>query len=172
MASLAKISFVDFGPVRVIGKELRVTIGEGINPIPQFWMKCFNDGTFQTLESMTENILDSAYIGWEGEFDPDSKSFTYIVGMFMKPDTPVPEGFSFRDLPTCKMAISWIKGEEPEIYMQEIDLTIKGMIENNYIYDATQNYMVEVYTEERFVAPMSRGEEIILDFYMPCKKLQ
>lgn len=170
MASLVKIDFTDFGPMRVIGKEIKVNLGEGINPIPQFWERCFEDGTFQILESMANEVAIPAYIGWEGEYDPDSKTFTYIVGMFMNSNTNVPEGFTFRDLPESKMAIAWIKGEEPEIYMQATELTMRAMEENGYVYDYTKGYMVEVYTEEHFVAPMNRGEkEIILDFYVPCK---
>lgn len=172
MASIVKIDFVDFGPVRVIGKEVKAKVDEENNPIPQFWMKCFEDGTFRTLEAIASDVVNPAYIGWEGEYDPNSGVFSYIVGMFMKPNTPVPDGFTYRDLPACKMAIGWIKGEEPEIYMKGMDLTIAAMREKGYEYDDAEGYMVEVYTCERFVTPQNKGEkEIILDYYMPCKRL-
>jgi predicted transcriptional regulator YdeE len=172
LASIVKIDFIDFGPARVLGKKIRTRVGGGNNPIPQFWMKCMEDGTFQTLEAMSEYMLDSSYIGWEGEYDPISKEFSYIVGMFMKPDAPVPDGFTFRDLPACKMAIGWIKGKEPEIYMEGMDLTIKAIKEKGYDYDNAEGYMIEVYTCERFGTPQSKGEkEVILDYYIPCKRL-
>lgn len=173
MASLVSISFTDFGPARVIGKEIRVKLGEAYNPIPQFWMRCFEDGTFQVLESMSDYVLDTSYIGWEGEYDHNTNEFSYVVGMFMKPDTPVPEGFNFRDLSSCKMAIGWIKGKEPEIYMEGTPLMVSKMKENGFEYDETEGYMVEVYTYERFVMPQERGEEeVILDLYIPCKSIE
>lgn len=173
MASLVNLSFIDFGPARVIGKEIRTKVAGEYNPIPQFWMKCFEDRVFQILESMPDCILDSSYIGWEGEYDPNTNEFSYIVGMFMKPDTPVPEGFDFRDLPACKMAIGWIKGKEPEIYMEGTPLMVSGMKEKGFEYDDSEGYMVEVYTYERFIMPQEKGEEeVILDLYIPCKSIE
>jgi|YelNatPaOPRAMG01_1025707.scaffolds.fasta_scaffold09876_7 predicted transcriptional regulator YdeE len=170
MASIARIDFVNFGPARVIGREIRVKLGEGSNPIPQFWMKCMEDGTFQTLEGMSEYALDPSYIGWEGEYDPLSKEFTYIVGRLMRPETPVPSSFASRDLSSCKMAIAWVKGTEPEIYRYEMDVTVNAMKEKGYEYDDSAGYTIEVYNYERFVMPQEKGEkEIILDYYVPCK---
>jgi len=173
MANLVNIIFTDFGPARVIGKEIKVKVGGEYNPIPQFWMKCFEEGTFQVLESMSDYILDPSYVGWEGDYDPDTNEFSYIVGMLMNPNTPVPERFDFRDLPACKMAISWIKGVEPEIYMEGTPLTVTAMKENGFEYDDSVGYMIEVYTYERFVAPQEKGEkEVILDLYIPCRNIE
>ena len=173
MATLVNLSFTDFGPARVIGKEIKVSTSGEYNPIPQFWMKCFEDGTFQVLEAMSAYILEPSYVGWEGEYDPSTGEFSYIVGMIMKPDTPVPYGFVSRDLPACKMAIGWVKGKEPEIYTEGINLTAKAMGEKGYEYDDAEGYMIEVYTYERFVMPQERGEdEVILDLYIPCRNIE
>ena len=61
MATLKKIEFADFGPYRMIGKEIR-TRHENFNPvfqtkyptIPSLWKQCFADGTFRTLTKMSE----------------------------------------------------------------------------------------------------------------------
>ncbi|MBC7320656.1 GyrI-like domain-containing protein [bacterium] len=173
MSNLVNLSFIDFGPARVIGKKTIARVEGAENPIPQFWMKCLEDGTLQVLESMPSYILNPAYIGWEGEYDPNTQEFSYIVGMLMKPDTPIPEGFDFRDLPSCKMAIGWIKGKEPEIYMDGVYLILSSMRDLGFEYDESAGYMIEVYTYERFVMPQERGEdEVILDLYIPCKNIE
>lgn len=173
MATVENVQFTDFKAARVIGKAAYYQGDAENNPLPAFWDQCLNDGTFTTLESMKEHIVSPDYVGWMGEYDPATGKFLYIAGMFMKPDAPVPEGYVYRDMPDCTMGIAWVKGREDDgqIYREGVDLTLATLEKKGYRYDEAAGYMVEVYTCERFVTPLNRGEkEVILDFYAPCKR--
>lgn len=115
MAELIQFQMMELPAFRMMGKALTVS-PYGANPIPEFWRKCFADGTFPVLEAMKDaqyqEILDDArdaYIGWMGDLREDG-SFTCLIGMLMRPGTPAPEGFAFRDVPACRAAAGRIKG--------------------------------------------------------------
>lgn len=138
------------------------------NPIPAFWDKCFSDGTFTKLEELREYHIDKSYVGWMGDWNTDNK-FTYLCGMIMKPNTPVPEGFVYRDIPASTVATGWIQGLEKDVYSVAYDYTLKALEDQGYNVDEESPWCMELYNCPRFTSPMENGE-IILDFYIPCRK--
>jgi predicted transcriptional regulator YdeE len=174
MAHLVELEIVPFAATRVIGKEVRHTIRPGVeNPIPQMWETIVHDGTIAFLTGLSSCIAsDPDTVGWMGEYDPATQEFVYIAGVLTAPGTPVPAGFSFRDLPACQMAIGWIEGPDgPELYTGAHDLVDEAMQAEGYVYDeAAGGYEIEYYAYQRFVAPMERGEErVMLGYYSPCR---
>jgi AraC family transcriptional regulator len=104
------------------------------------------------------------------DFDGTDDSFTYMVGMFMKADTPVPEGYTSYDIPKCILAKAWIYGEEYDIYSNAHTLTVDAIRRNGYEVDWEHFFQCEVYTDSRFGIPKNNGEKLLtLDYFMPCK---
>ena len=169
-AELVKFEIIEQPEIVIVGKLIRVNhddLQAGKNPIPAFWGKCFEEGTFTTLEALANFIHNPAYVGYM------NSDYEYICGMMMKPGVPVPEGFAAHTLEPTKVAVGWIKGKkdnEPAIYANAHTLTEKAMLEkgmkfNSYI---KLGWCMEVYTCPRFTTPDENGD-IILDFYLPCE---
>ena len=170
MVKVIKFEVNVFPESRIIGKSIRVDmnkLSEGDNPIPVFWERCFADGMFATLESLSESKLDSAYVGWMGEWNDSEKSFTYLCGMIMKPDSNIPEGFNFQDVSETTVAVAWIQGTEPEIYQNAHQLTTQSLSENGYQVDDNAPWSMELYACPRFTEADANGCRI-LDYYIPC----
>lgn len=181
MATLKKIEFVNFGPYKIIGKEIR-TKQEGFNPIfqpkyptiPSLWQQCFSDGTFDTLINMKEYCppeTPDAYEGYMRDFCSDDGTFTYLAGFFMKANTPVPDGYASYDVQACTIARAWIEGEEYDIYPNAHQLTVEAINQNGYAVDWENYFSCEVYTDQRFGIPKNKGQKVLtLDYYIPCTK--
>ena len=83
--------------VRVIGKEVRNggTIG---NTAPALWGEVFSSGAADILRALPQ-ILDGSMYGWTCDYDPQTDTFIYMVCTLTPADTPVPDGFTYRDIP-------------------------------------------------------------------------
>jgi predicted transcriptional regulator YdeE len=170
MIKLIKLEIKQLPDLRIIGKIVRPNLDMNENPIPAFWQQCFSDGTFTTLEGLAEYHLDSSYVGWMSDWTVGEGKFTYLCGMLMLSETPVPEGFVFRDVLTSTIAVGWIQGPEKEIYPVAHELTQKALEEQGYIVDNNAIWCMELYACPRFTKPMDNGD-VILDYYIPCKKI-
>lgn len=172
MARISKIEFAPFGPFVIVGKEIRTR--PMTQNIPALWGQCFTDGTYDRLVQMKEYIptdIPNDYVGYIRDFNPQDNTFTYLVGMFMMPDTPIPEGYAAYEIPVCTLAKAWVEGEEYDIYANASALTLEAIGQNGYEPDRQSFFQCEVYTDPRFGVPKSNGEKILtLDYYMPCKK--
>lgn len=171
MSKLTKIEFVNYGPYKIVGKEIRTSISQNIQ---KFWRQCFEEGMYDKLIAMKEyiptDILDD-YVGYFRDYNETDESFTYVVGMFMNDGTPVPEGYVGYDIPESLIVKAWIQGEEVEIYNNAYFLITEAIKQNGYDVDWNHFYWCEVYTDARFGIPKSKGERLLtLDYYMPCKK--
>lgn len=181
MAILKRIEFTKFGPYKIIGKEIR-SKHENFNPIfqseyetiPSLWKRCFSDGTFEILISMSDYCPIETPDGYEGyirDFNNQDGTFTYLAGFFMKANTPVPIGYSSYEIPVCIIAQSWIEGEEYDILSNAHQLTVEGINKYGYKVDWQNYFACEVYTDARFGIPKSNGQNIlVLDYYIPCIK--
>lgn len=181
MAELKKIEFKQFGPYKIVGKEIRTKHGD-FNPIfsseyetiPSLWERCFSDGTFDNLIKMGEYCPPETPDGYQGyirDFNEDDDSFTYLAGFFMKPDIPVPKGYTSYDVQEGIVAKAWIEGEEFDILSNAYNLTMEGIKKHGYEADWDNYFACEVYTEMRYGIPMRKGQKIlILDYYIPCVK--
>lgn len=172
MAKLLSVEFLEFGPYRAVGKEIRTKAMS--QDISALWVSSFSDGTYEKLLELKEYIipqkLGNEYVSCVSE--PDGKGgFSYLVGMIMKQGTPVPEGFNFRDIPECIAIKTEIQGEEYDIYKNEYILTCEAVKKQGYNVDYDNFFAFEVYTDEKFGIPKNNGEKtLILDYYLTCKK--
>ena len=108
--------------VRIIGKEIRNggTLG---NTAPALWTETFQNGAFDILKALPQILQDSSF-GWTCEYDAKSDTFIYIVCVMTPADTPVPKGFTYRDIPETACA----KG----LYGESVPKTIERAKELGY----------------------------------------
>ncbi|MNI26896.1 Bacterial transcription activator, effector binding domain [compost metagenome] len=168
-----KISFEPqfFKAVRFIGKE--VTVGKK-NPVPELWKKILNDGTHDFLQGLPERVSPPGdTIGWMGEYNPPTKEFTYIAGIFAEPDTVVPDGFSYRDIPDCLMGIGWIEGKTSHLEKGAHTKTEKIMRQNGYMPDySTVGISMEYYSFDKYANVKEDGNSTFtFGYFLPCQKI-
>lgn len=163
-AEIINFTVTELNPCTIIGKEIRCTMGhpEG-NPIPAFWGKCFEDGTFKSLEEHPDRMYCNASIGWMGRFNPSDRTFSYVVGVFVKPGTNVPEGMVSIDIPGTRFAVGTIKGTEPDIYMNAHSFTEAEMKKTGLQFNPKLGFEMEWY-DERFCQSQ---EHKTIDLYIP-----
>lgn len=171
-AAVVQSRFQHFGPYKMVGKEIRSRFLS--QEISQFWGRCFAEGVFETLFSLEAFVPEFSYdkyIGYVRDIDHNTGTFTYVIGLFMEVETPIPSGFVSYDIPACTLANVWIQGEEFDIYPNGPRLSRKEISDQGYEIDEENDFLCEVYTDERFEKPKKRGEEVVmLDYYLPCIK--
>lgn len=153
--------------MKIVGREVRPKLGAEENPIPAFWQTCFTDGTFPTIEALGTPALDGSYVGFMCDDNAGNNMYTYICGIFMKPDCPVPEGFTARDVAESDVAVGWICGPAHENYPVAHQLTAAAMEKAGHKPDEAAAWCAEVYNCPRFTTPQENGN-VILDYYIPC----
>ena len=134
------------------------------------WESWFEKGYFGVLEGASSDmevgygdVGDSdAYIGlmrWK-----DGEPFQYWVGMFMPPDTVVPDGFACVDFEAASWGMCWLQGAPGTVFAQECTCAQRLKDEGYVIRTdaAGACWFFERYHSPRFTAPDERGN-IILD---------
>lgn len=111
---------------RIIGREVRNggTIG---NTAPALWAQVCNSGEYDTLLTLPRVLQDSTY-GWTCEYDKKTDTFVYMVCTLTPADTPVPDGFTYRDIPETLCA----KGLYGESVMQTLARAQEAGYANNW----------------------------------------
>ena len=172
MTELVHFQLLELPACRLVGKELRVPQKNEENPIPAFWSRCFAEDIFTPLEQMKDSLFPEAlfdapdaYLDWMGDMEPDG-SWRCLVGMIMKPDAVPPEGYAYRDLPACTLALGQVKGTEPEIYTDSEGLIMPRVRETGRL---PGSFMMEVYACPRFTTPDPADGTVILDCYLQLK---
>ncbi len=112
-----------------------------------------NDGAAEPFEDC------DAYIGLclckEGE------PFRYWIGVFMPPDAVVPEGYESLSFDAGDIAVFWIYGKEPEVYLASCNGSLEAAgYEHRPVQGACMCF--ERYVCPRFTEPDENGN-IILD---------
>ena len=162
MAEIIKAYKQAFPAMRFIGKKY----SDGSH-----WGEWFENDWFTVVENsmggevMVHQVYEDgdAYIGLmrtkEGE------PFEYWIGEFVLPDTIVPEGFLFIDFPESELGVTWIYGQESEVFGIEGEcydkITQAGMQIKSAPDGAT--WAFERYGCPRFTTPDENGN-IILDY--------
>jgi predicted transcriptional regulator YdeE len=160
-----------FQELRFIGKE--VIVGKK-NPVPQLWKKMLADGTNEYLQNLPNRISPIGdTIGWMGDYNHQTKEFTYIAGIFTKPNTVVPKGFSYREIPTCLMGIGWIQGITSDLYKGAHKKTENILRQNGYIPDySVVGISMEYYSFEKYSKIKEDGNNLFtFGYFLPCKKI-
>lgn len=127
----------------MIGYE--VINGGGTNPVPALWNHIFEEDLLCDLR--VEDVILPMFIGWMGEYDKQTDTFTYIAGYIMPKDTIVPEGFVYRDLSPCHIGIGTINGSfaDGEVHSHSHQMTIEGFNKAGYEPDYSFGWSAEAY---------------------------
>jgi predicted transcriptional regulator YdeE len=176
---LVKFSVESFPKTRVIGKSVAVKIDIELEDrtIETLWESMMQDGSLNLLTSLPERTTqDPDTVGWMGDWHPGDAVYTYLAGVLVAPGTPVPDGYVYRDIDACEIAVAWLQATEGDeggnIHADASSHINKAMQEHGYEYDGANGlFEMEYYSHERFRIPEQRGEYVILDFYSPCKKI-
>ena len=132
------------------------------------WGEFFGNGWFEVLESAAVSSVEEGYEDGGAYIElmrcRDGEPFEYWVGMFLPPDTPVPEEFESRDFSEGELGVGWVYGPEWDLYGHESDvaakLTEEGMCIRNDGSGAC--WFFERYGCPRFTTPDKEGN-VILD---------
>lgn len=147
MVSLEKIEFISIPKVRVIGREVTLSLKEGAeNPVPALWGESFRDGTVDRLKKLPLAV-PGCTIGWMGDVSGDS--YRYIAGVLAAENTPAPEGMQARDLAACDVAKGYIHGNlhNGEVYEHAYRLTAEGIAANRFTPDESFGWSGEIYPD-------------------------
>jgi len=171
MTDLVKIEYEKMSARKLIGIQKRATF-----PIVgAFWREYFESGTAEKL-SVLDNYLCidiDDYIGLDhvANFDDSGTEFDVTIGKYYTTDTPVPKGCTSVDIPEGIIAKAQIKGTLNDIIGSAYILLTEAIKRNGYNVDYENLYWCGVYTYERYCIPSdNEAKELILDFFMPCKK--
>lgn len=155
--------------LKLIGKELRLSMAaqmQGPNRLPAFWDECFAANSFEPLEAQTEKILDPSYVGVMMDWDKGDGDFSYVVGMLMKEDASVPEGYYSALIDETDAAVAYVKGKDTgDVCSAAHALTQERLVKEGRTCDQMK-WCMELYNCPRFTTPDDKGE-IILDYYIP-----
>jgi predicted transcriptional regulator YdeE len=130
------------------------------------WNEWFREKRFEALYQAIGDIPsyedNGSYIGlmrWK-----EDEPFEYRIGMFAPEGADIPEGYEFCDFPKSALGVCWVKGKEPEVYMQEEYCMAEFMAEEYEPWRDDQGAMwfMERYGCPRFTEPDKDGN-VILD---------
>lgn len=128
------------------------------------WDEWFRNGLFEPLK-LKDNIEEpfedcDAYIGLCR--CKDDEPFQYWIGVFMPPDTTVPDGYDSLEFDACDIAVCWVYGKEPDIYFH---CCLDRMKEEGFEWAADKRgvkWCFERYDCPRYTEPDNEGN-VILD---------
>lgn len=168
MARVVKFEIVDLPKLYLVGKEERFNIQDfmkGEVLVSDFWVRCYEDGTFATLERQSDFLYDPSRIGLTIDWDMGAGCFTYFCGMRFIEGVTVPEGYAVRELTGEKAGLCWIKGKDAtDIHSIAHRATEQAIKDAGYVPVPT-NWSMIINHHQRYTTPDENGE-IILDYYM------
>jgi len=168
MAEMKKITYRQTEERLMVGAYHNTSFAEA----GAAWQACYSsdlNDKLQTIASETccDDIDANAGIGMMYNFR-DMNHFEFIIGDFMKVGTVVPEGLQAKQVPGGLTAHIQIEGGNIAEILESAFLLITEAIEKTgKRIDLEHFYWCEVYTQERFCEPMSRGEKITIDYILP-----
>ena len=166
---LEKLIFKPFGPYRFIGKGVCAAPGSGevFGALWKDWAEISEPLRNMKEYRVEEEPFDIALMDNKGMEEFDSKMW-YTIGFLMKPDTPIPNGYDFRDIPAIYVAEGHFKGEFMDmIFSQHRLLQDAIFAQSEYVYYSPA-FAAEVYTPEtdamKTGLPFSR-----MKYYISCE---
>ncbi|MCL2774629.1 MAG: GyrI-like domain-containing protein [Oscillospiraceae bacterium] len=146
---LEKLVFKPFGPYRFIGKGVCAAPGssEVFGALWKDWNKISEPLNNMKEYKVTEEPNSIALLDNKG-IDEFQNKMWYTIGFFMKPDTPVPNGYDFRDIPAIYVAEGHFKGEFwTMVFSQHSLLQDAICAQSEYVF-ASPVFAAEVYIPE------------------------
>ncbi|HHY83353.1 MAG TPA: GyrI-like domain-containing protein [Clostridiales bacterium] len=162
MAEVIKVYKESLPALRLIGKRYTNNDRDQYGSYGAKWGEWFQNGWFEILESLgslPEN--EGAYLGCMRCID----EFEYWIGMFFPENTPVPDDFSYIDIPKGDIAVCWVYGREDngEIYGEQPHNMCLEKIKESGWELADYPWFIERYNCPRFTTPDEKGN-VILDY--------
>ncbi len=174
MAELVKLEYENTEDMLLIGisnKDYGVTTHELWSV---FWEREFDKKLYE-LKAYQLGMDDCIGLGYMTDFTSDTGlGNTYIVGKYFKIGTPVPEGMTSRIIKGGTIAKAQIGAKNLDDIIENAYILISGFVQKNgYMLAYDDFYWLELYTVRRFCEPLEKGaEQVILDWYMPCRKIK
>lgn len=100
---VSEVRIVQLPPSRIIGREMRSGGALG-NTAPALWDSVCASGDNAVLEALPR-MASRDLFGWTMEYDPGSDTFVYMVCALTPAQTPVSDGFTFRDIPQTECIV-------------------------------------------------------------------
>ena len=170
MAEMKKIIYKEAHERLMVGMQRETSFSNGGNT----WQEFFQGDTIEKLNQLSEvkccdDIDDNAGIGFMYDFS-NEQNFKIIIGDFVKIGTQIPEGLYSKHVPKGLTAQIQIKGNNVAEILDSAYLLITEAVEKTgREIDHENFYWCEVYTNERYCEPISRGEKVIIDYIVPIK---
>lgn len=136
------------------------------------WQEFHESGTAATLTALSqhsccEDIDPNMGIGFMYDF-VDQHNFHMILGDFLQPGTPIPEGLVAKSVAKGVTAHVQIEGNDiADILSSAYFLITEAVAETGGQINQENFYWCEVYTLARYCEPLKRGESVIIDYIVP-----
>jgi len=93
-----------------------VAVEDGGNPpLNLLWLEYDKDGTREWLMQNRDSMFIDAALGYYYDINVNgSGTFSYIVGSYMKPDTVIPNGLDYCEVPASEFVVCWYRYKENE----------------------------------------------------------
>lgn len=170
MAEMKKIIYKEVEERLMVGMHRETSFYEA----GKVWGDFFASNANAQLDVLSdvkccEDIDPNVGIGMMYNFK-DMNNFEFIIGDFVQGGAEIPDGLSARHIPGGLTAHIQIEGNSVADIVDSAYLLITEAIEKTeQAIDHEHFYWCEVYTNERYCEPMSRGERVIIDYVLPIK---
>lgn len=170
MAEMKKIIYKEVEERLMVGMYAQTSFFEA----GKVWGQFFEGDTVQKLsvisdEMQCEDIDANVGIGMMYNFK-DMNRFELLIGDFVQVGTDIPEGLYSKHVPRGLTAHIQIEGNQvPDIVESAYLLITEAVEKTGKQIDQENFYWCEVYTNERYCEPSSRGEKVTIDYIVPIK---
>ena len=165
---LVRFTVQEFPDLYLVGKCITLNIYHlnMINPLEVFWHQNFGEGLFEYLENAFAEVLyNNAYIGFTKGIN--DQEYVYVCGMLVREDLEIPADLVKFQIPGGLVAISWVQGNNFDLFTVAQKLSETAMTEAGYEFDYTRAFEMEVYTLERYWQADNQDGTRIIDYYNP-----
>ncbi|MDR1822160.1 MAG: hypothetical protein LBQ91_06970 [Oscillospiraceae bacterium] len=157
----------DYPALRFIGKRYTNADCDPVTGMfSNKWEQWHSEGLFGALAGHANPAPEHgdsclAFMGADGE------EFEYWIGIFFPEGTPVPDGFDVADIPALSAGVCYIKGTEPDIYLQHdrcvAELLAEEITASTDLAKPRRWFAFERYSCPRYTEPDGQGN-VILDY--------
>lgn len=170
MAEMKKIIYKEAEERLMIGMHTETSFFEA----GKVWQAFFEGDTPEKLSVVSDvkrcdDIDANVGIGMMYDFK-DMNHFELVIGDFVHVGTEIPEGLYSKHIPSGLTAHIQIEGNQvPDIVESAYLLITEAVEKTGKQIDHENFYWCEVYTNERYCEPSSRGEKVTIDYIVPIK---
>lgn len=164
-----ELEIKEFESVRMVGKKIEVKLGGNAK---KHWKKYLSDGSNEFLQTQQTRVSPKGdTIGWMGNFNPETKMFTEMPGVFMNPKSVILDDYDYIDIPKCLVAILWIEGDNPNLERGAHNILLKHLKKTSYIADYSYGFSMEYYSNIGYVNLDIENPVYRFGYFLPIKPL-